>query len=301
MIYELSRDNIDLAREEVVRLAHTTEYKLYGNILVCSGKIEYARLAYTNNVFEEIFISNKIENVDWQAYYKDNFCVRSNITAKEEELAAIIWDAVKEPKVKLKNATTEFKFFFTEDMIICGKKVWTRKEKFHLRRPDIRPGFFPVSLKPKLARVLFNISGVQNGTIWDPFCGTGGILLEAALMDLKVIGTDIDPAMIRAAKKNFDAYKQSGEFHGADAREEIVNCNAIVTDPPYGKRASLKKVEIEQLYREFLAHVYPFVDLVVIMVPNDVKVISKYVQTFETEDYVHGSLTRHILILEKKR
>ena len=168
-----------------------------------------------------------------------------------------------------------------------------------MRRPDLRPGFFPVSLKPKLARAIVNLSGVKKGTIWDPFCGTGGILLEGSLMGLKAVGTDIDPMMIRAAKQNFEHYACKAKVSIADARREKVKCKAIVTDPPYGRRASTKKEDVETLYEEFLAHVYPFVDTVVLMAPNTIKIKTKYSIHWETEEFVHGSLTRRIMILQK--
>ncbi len=299
MIFELSKENLELAREEVIRLAETKDFKLYANILISKGNFNYSRLAFTNNVFEEIFISNKIEDVNWAEHYEESFCVRSNISSKEKDLAKLIWDKVSNPKVNLKNPKTEFHFFFVKDKVICGKKVFTRTEKFNLRRPDLRPGFFPVSVKPKLARVLVNLTGVKEGTIWDPFCGTGGIILEGALISLDVIGTDIEEKMIKAAEKNFKKYKVKGKLYVADARKEKVKCNAIVTDPPYGRRASLKKVDIEELYKDFLENVHPFVERVVIMAPNNIKVESSYKKVFETKEYVHSSLTRRIIVLEK--
>ncbi len=298
MIFELSRDNFALAQQEVLSLAKPKTYKLIGNLLICKANFDYSRLAYTNLVLEEIFIDTKIPKVNWQKYYQEDFCIRSNITVKEKELAPLIWYAVKNTKVSMK-AQSEFWFYYIEDKIICGKKIYKREEKFQKRRPDIRPGFFPISLKPKLARALVNLSGVKKGTIWDPFCGTGGILLEASLMKLKAFGSDIDPRMIRAAKQNFEQYECKAKIFVADARKEKIQCSAIVTDPPYGRRASTKKEDVETLYKEFLAHVYDFVDTVVLMAPNTIKVQTKYKTLWETEEYVHGSLTRRILLLKK--
>ncbi|MBS3170212.1 methyltransferase domain-containing protein [Candidatus Woesearchaeota archaeon] len=299
MIYELSKDNLKISIQEILSLADTEDYELYDNILICKKIIDYKRLACTNNVYELIFIDNKIPEINWEKYYEENFCVRSNKASKEKELAGIIWKSLKTPKVKLRNSKSEFNFFFIKDKIICGKKVFERTEPFHIRRPDLRPGFFPVSLKPKLARALINLSGVKKGIIWDPFCGTGGILLEAAMIGIKVIGTDIDPIMIRAAKENFKHYNLKATFNVADARTEIIKCKAVVCDPPYGRRASTKKTEVEELYNEFLEHAYNFIDKVVIMMPNTIKIKTKYKIKFSTEQFVHGSLTRRIMILEK--
>src|SRR5438046_10683807 len=43
-----------------------------------------------------------------------------------------------------------------------------------------RPFSLPISLHPKFARALLNLSRVpMAGFVRDPFCGTGGLLLEA--------------------------------------------------------------------------------------------------------------------------
>lgn len=299
MIYCLSKENLALAVAEVLALAQPKTYQLYENLLVCDGTVEYSRLAYTRMVLEEIFIDTTIPDVDWQAWYNKDFCVRSNITSKEKEVAAIIWHGVQDPKVRLKGATSEFFVFFIGKKIVCGKKVYTQKESFKERRPDRRPGFFPISLKPKLARAIVNLSGVKKGTIWDPFCGTGGILLEASLIGLDVVGSDVDPAMIRATKVNFEAYHCRGSFFIGDARTAKVDCTAVVTDPPYGRRASTKKVDKEQLYNDFLVHVYPFIQTVVLMAPQDLRIVSPYTTKSCVLDYVHNTLTRKIMILTK--
>lgn len=64
-------------------------------------------------------------------------------------------------------------------------------------------------LPPKLAQTIVNLgSGLlspesaANTTILDPFCGTGVIPQEAALMGYKVYGTDLEPRMIDYATTN---------------------------------------------------------------------------------------------------
>jgi tRNA (guanine10-N2)-dimethyltransferase len=299
MIYELSKENLDLAKEEVIRLGNITEYMQVKNFLICEGDIDYNRLAYTKQVFKFIFLGDDIPDVDWEKYYHKNFRVRSNITLKEPELAKIIWKRLKNPIAKMVGSETEFHINFLDDKILCGKLIWKQTEKFHLRRPDLRPGFFPVSMKPKLARALINLSGVQHGKIFDPFCGTGGILLEGAMIGLEVEGSDLDKNMVLAAKKNFLEYQVYGEFSVADARKKIVKAKAIVTDPPYGRRASLKKSEIESLYKDFLNHVYSFTDTVVLMYPKGMNLVTSFKISFQCEEYIHNSLTRIIVILKK--
>lgn len=79
-------------------------------------------------------------------------------------------------------------------------EYWAKTDMARPRR-DMRRGMLP----PKLARVLVNISGIKSTeTLLDPFCGTGTVLEEAALVGVQnIIGADIDPKAIEDSKVNF--------------------------------------------------------------------------------------------------
>ncbi|HRJ06557.1 MAG TPA: methyltransferase domain-containing protein [Candidatus Saccharibacteria bacterium] len=65
-------------------------------------------------------------------------------------------------------------------------------------------------LPPKLALMMVNLSGLpadnamssRSGTILDPFCGTGVVLQEAALLGFDVYGTDLAEKMVDYSKAN---------------------------------------------------------------------------------------------------
>ncbi len=69
---------------------------------------------------------------------------------------------------------------------------------------DARVGMLP----PKLAQIIINLASGQqsqkNMRLLDPFCGTGVILQEAALMGYKAYGTDLEPRMIDYSRRNLD-------------------------------------------------------------------------------------------------
>lgn len=46
---------------------------------------------------------------------------------------------------------------------------------------------------PRMVRALLNIFGGSTGVVFDPFCGSGTALLEAALLGLNSVGLDVDP------------------------------------------------------------------------------------------------------------
>jgi tRNA G10 N-methylase Trm11 len=64
---------------------------------------------------------------------------------------------------------------------------------------DARVGMLP----PKLAQIMINLANPpKNGTVLDPFCGTGVILQEALLMGFNATGTDLDERIIQFSGEN---------------------------------------------------------------------------------------------------
>ena len=46
----------------------------------------------------------------------------------------------------------------------------------------------------------------KNETLLDPFCGTGGILIEAGILGINIIGSDIDKKLVYGCKENLNFY-----------------------------------------------------------------------------------------------
>lgn len=60
-------------------------------------------------------------------------------------------------------------------------------------------------LPPKLAQIMLNLAHpAPNATVLDPFCGTGVVLMEAALQGYTVEGSDISQKMIDYTQANLD-------------------------------------------------------------------------------------------------
>lgn len=75
-------------------------------------------------------------------------------------------------------------------------------ERDHGRpKRDARVGMLP----PKLAQIMINLAGPSAGSsICDPFCGTGVVLQEALLKELRVYGSDLEPRMIKYTRVNLE-------------------------------------------------------------------------------------------------
>ena len=116
-----------------------------------------------------------------------------------------------------------------------------------------RPFFQPVSLEPRLARLMISLghrSDTEPTTVIDPFCGTGGIAIEAMLAGLNVLASDLDPKMVKGTKENLQWASEdlcSGYSATWDVQESGVGLTPDVwgkvggaifaLDPPYGRNA----------------------------------------------------------------
>ncbi|MFH1546481.1 MAG: methyltransferase domain-containing protein [Patescibacteria group bacterium] len=104
-------------------------------------------------------------------------------------------------------------------------------------------------------------------TVYDPFCGVGGILVEAALLGCRVVGSDLDPRMVEFSQKNLAALNLPGEVFVHDAKEklnesewkkyDVVVSEGYLGPPrrtvPEEKIRAKIFAELQQLYQKFFA------------------------------------------------
>ena len=99
-----------------------------------------------------------------------------------------------------------------------------------------------ISLSPRLARVLLNLSGLRKGqTVLDPFCGSGTILAEAFTRSMRCLGLDAKTNRVRDARENLGWLVGSFKDKGYDIRVGDVRdlpqklrgskVDAVVTEP----------------------------------------------------------------------
>ncbi len=141
------------------------------------------------------------------------------------------------------------------DGCVVGRLAYTiDKKRLASRLVKNRPYFSPVSLEPRFARALVNLARpAREMTIHDPFCGTGGILLEAADMGYTVSGGDNDRRMVEGCRRNLRSFGFRVEVSEGDVSDNIPDdIDRIVTDPPYGRSSSSRGEDIDAIYRRLL-------------------------------------------------
>ena len=183
--------------------------------------------------------------------------------------------------------------------------------QFARRRPTLRPVFHPGTLMPVFARCMVNLARTPTGgTLLDPFCGVGGILLEAGLIGAKPVGIDIEREMIEGARKNLEASGITDfELEVGDARKlPALEVDAIATDPPFGRQASTAGISVEKLYEEALPSIagvlkrgrYACIASPAVLELEELAERAG-LKTIEChEQRVHRSLTRRIYVFRRK-
>lgn len=96
---------------------------------------------------------------------------------------------------------------------------------------DARVGMLP----PKLAQTIVNLAAAQTDpgpdtVLLDPFCGTGVVLQEAALMGFGVYGTDLEPRMVEYTDKNLQWLQQTHAISASKAAGDTPYYTLEVSD-----------------------------------------------------------------------
>lgn len=91
-----------------------------------------------------------------------------------------------------------------ENTLFIAKTIAVYDSTLQRYRDETRPFMSAeISTSPKICRTLLTLSGARPGdTVLDPFCGTGTLLMEAAMLGMKCVGIDIEQSMVQGAGQN---------------------------------------------------------------------------------------------------
>ncbi|MDO8424960.1 MAG: DNA methyltransferase [bacterium] len=197
-----------------------------------------------------------------------------HVTSNDATLSSV---TVTKQKLLPEHNGIEVLALVTRDRILLARTLavqpfesWSRRDYGRPRR-DARSGMLP----PKLAHMMVNlalqstIENRQSTMILDPFCGSGTVLMEAALLGVPhIIGTDASEDAIADARENIawlrnapSPASRGGAGGGANISirpcdvRALTQCitepvDAIVTEPSLGppqQRANTATVQRELL------------------------------------------------------
>ncbi len=334
----LSRENVTLPSSEVKsvleseKIPYQIKNDLDGIFIVKipdNGryiKILGKRLGYVHEIGEMLFetdikdLYSEFGKFNWKDYIKSDYAIRvkkinfsGDIDSQkiERDLGRIVGVNLDEARVNLKNPDKFIRITFTEGRIFIGiRKIKIDKKHFFNIKPHKRPFFYPGSMSPKLARCMVNLSRINEGDIiLDPFCGTGGILIEAGIIGARVLGVDIDEKMVKGTIENLEnCHITNYNIVQGDARYIELDglVDSIVTDPPYGISASTAGEESNKLYKDAIFNMQNLLKTngyLCLATPHYVNVNqliqdTKFKIKERHEIRMHKSLTRIITVLE---
>lgn len=206
---------------------------------------------------------------------------------------------LKEPDVVVRMQMCDKVHLYIEERV-------TDTDLLEKRKVGERPFFSPISLHPKFARALINLTGVKRGgTVLDPFCGTGGIVIEAAEMGMKAMASDFDEEMVIGCQENMDFYGLKLEdfevLDIGDIGDRFTGIDAVCTDPPYGRSTKTGGENIDHIYMragEAIPKSLNDTGRAGVVLPHPIDLDTMTLEGMYLQK-VHGSLSRHYHIFRK--
>jgi len=218
------------------------------------------------------------------------------------ELERLIGGMIHGP-VSLSSPEEEYRAICSEDRCYFGRCIQKiDRGAFEYRNPMRRAFFHPGVMMPRMARALVNLTLVARGELLlDPFCGTGGTLLEAEMIGVRAVGSDFDPAMVIGSRKNLP----SADVMLADAAR-LPFCDgsidAVATDLPYGQSVRMLGDTFFSLYDDALSEIRRVLKpgrRAVVVTHRDISELAgQHFTVLQLHNQrVHKSLTRRIMVL----
>ncbi|MFA4647342.1 TRM11 family methyltransferase [Pyrococcus kukulkanii] len=223
--------------------------RIVGEGLEAVKYLEYARL----------FTVSLYGREDWRLWRKLGSMVKKVFKEKDSTKffkPAKVYAMPSELILKGFPETKDVVFFFGNGEVLVGETVKITNpfelKKLDVEKPVVRP---TISIPPRLARIMVNLSEVRRGNVLDPFCGTGTIIMELLLQGLTAYGSDISEERIRDTGRNVDwlrkefRVKHSASLRVCDVRR-LKKCfrtrfDAIITEPYMGKALKTKPTRSE--------------------------------------------------------
>ena len=332
-LFELSQEHKTFPKEEIISclLGENIDFEIIEtnhSILLIESlddtKIKniFERLSYTYFIDKFLFSCTpdlKILNknaLEKKFDFNGSVAVKCKNRSKKidsEQIIKVLASVFTEgKKVDLSNPDNEIRALITDSKIYVGLKIFrVNRTQFEKRKVQFRPFFSPVSLHPKIARVLVNLSIVKKkDTLLDPFCGTGGILIEGGLIGLNLIGSDIEEKMVEGSRENLDFYniKNYNLFLSdiGSIDRYMGKVDSVVTDLPYGKSTTTNGEDLNALYDrsfEMVSKVLKKNKIAVIGLSDEryISIAEKYLKLIKIHKFrAHRSLTRFFVVFKKE-
>jgi len=291
--------------------SRSSMYEICGvELFECGGNLEEILSKINETEFSKVMAANQSFAVRVKRAAASSKDLKRDVL--ERKIGEAVLRATRNTVVDLSKPDKVFLGMLSDGRFVFGIIAYARQRgSIAARRPRRRPVFHPATMPPKLARCMVNLARPKRGQmLLDPFCGVGGILIEAGLVGCRVFGSDIKHTMLKGCLRNLEFFRISPVgLARADARNlPFGRVNCIVADPPYGKSATTLGLTTADLLNSFLNNAGDHLlenGFLSLAAPKTVGVSEfgrdaglKLVEKHYV--YVHRSLTREIAVFRRR-
>lgn len=291
--------NVDINFNDITSQQFQRRYVVLENLEEVSVRSVLSRTLQTKSAFEIWGVGKNYEELKssllkYPIENKETYFKKSvSFSCRVKGIGRKISPSAQKEKIELLDSTLPFEgpinlnkpdeeFFIFEDYLSTDGKVLEKPSLIYFTRficegqrkllakysLKTRKFIGNTSMDPELSFLMANLAGVKSGSfIFDPFVGSGSLLIGAAHFGGLVLGADINYNIIHARGKssrkdagyrqrdetienNLAQYNLHGSFidkclcdaalHPWNSSKELFD--AIITDPPYGIREGSVKV-----------------------------------------------------------
>jgi tRNA (guanine10-N2)-dimethyltransferase len=305
-----------LPAAELSAVAGRSLFQVAKRVYVLPGDVDVARLAYSHRALAYIGGGRDLRPPSaLYAKVTGSYAVRVHDPDRllphsaRAQVIDEVWRSLPGRRVDLRDPAHEVNVYVT-----AGGLHWAllldvpARGRLCERDPMQRPFFRSMLVPRRRARCLVNLTGVQPGQRFlDPFCGTGALLVEAALIGAEAYGSDIDPVMVGGSRENLRHEALPGYLRRIDARrlaEWGTTFDAIATDIPYGRSASTHGSDVGDLFQQLLVSTGDVLQagaFAVVMAPAGLSLPEhhQFAVLARFRERASASLTRDIWLLHK--
>ena len=235
-----------------------------------NAPIQYRR--FTRNLddtIKKLLLQKGARGADYFAYDEPD-------RRKVKRMNLALWPKTISSNNLLTPPNAEILAVFTLKNLYIARTMVIYDSMLQQYRDESRPYISAdISTSPKVCRTLLNLAGARPGdTILDPFCGSGTLLMEAAMLGMKCIGVDIEGNQVQGTKANLTWFGRDigQQVHFDVMRGDARNLtsfidkqvDAVAFEPSLGptsrKKPTAKEAEktireLTELYRDALTQI----------------------------------------------
>lgn len=108
-----------------------------------------------------------------------------------------------------------------------GEAIWLK----HQQKPEM----YSTALSTRVARAVANIAipNPKGVRAIDPCCGIGTVLVEALSMGMNIVGSDINPLVVKGSRTNIAHFGLQGDVSKSDIAQITESYDVAIIDMPY--------------------------------------------------------------------